>query len=259
MQTNQVKVRLRAGQAASGPIISEMRTVGPVKLMALAGFDFLFLDMEHSMFDYDTIGSLAQMALACGICPLVRPTDTTYAHVARALDSGAQGVIIPRVDTRAQAEAAVSFAKYPPLGRRGAGGDGRNAYERRSALQAVEESNSESLVVLQIESTDGLANLDAIASTPGVDVLLIGPQDLSISLGVHGNFTDPTFIEAAQRVVDAGVRHGVATGMVEKDPAAFERWHTMGMRFLVCSSDSNYLREGAARDVQTLRAFAKKG
>ena len=142
MQTNQVKAQLRAGQAVAGPIISETRTVGPVKLMALGGFDFLFLDMEHAMFSYDTIGSLVQMALACGICPLVRPTDTTYAHVARALDSGAQGVIIPRVESRAQAEAAVSFAKYPPLGRRGAGGDGRNGYERRSALEAVEESNA---------------------------------------------------------------------------------------------------------------------
>jgi 2-keto-3-deoxy-L-rhamnonate aldolase RhmA len=259
MQTNAVKAQLRAGRAVAGPIISEMRTVGPIKLMALAGFDFLFLDMEHAMFSYDTIGSLTQMALACGICPLVRPTDTTYAHVARALDSGAQGVIIPRVDSRAQAEAAVSFAKYPPLGRRGAGGDGRNAYERRSALQAVEESNAETLIVLQIESTEGLANLDAIASTPGVDVLLIGPQDLSISLGVHGDFSDPTFIAAAQQIVDAGTRHNVATGMVEKDPAAFERWHTMGMRFLVCSSDSNYLREGATRDVQTLRAFTHNG
>jgi 2-dehydro-3-deoxyglucarate aldolase/4-hydroxy-2-oxoheptanedioate aldolase len=259
MQVNQVKAQLRAGQAVAGPIISETRTVGPVKLMALAGFDFLFLDMEHAMFSYDTIGSLTQMALTCGICPLVRPTDTTYAHVARALDSGAQGVIIPRVDSRAQAEAAVSFAKYPPLGRRGAGGDGRNGYERRSALEAVEESNAETLIVLQIESTDGLANAAEIAATPGVDVLLIGPQDLSIALGVHGNFGHPTFIEAAQKVVDAGKQHGVATGMVEKDPADFERWHAMGMRFLVCSSDSNYLREGAARDVKTLQTFTKAG
>ena len=259
MQPNRVKVALREGRSVAGPIIGEMRTVGPVKLLARAGFDFLFLDMEHGMASYETISSLTQMALACDICPLVRPTDTTYAHVARALDSGAQGVIIPRVDSAAQAEAAVSFTKYPPLGRRGAGGDGRNGYERRSAREAVEESNAETLVIAQIESTQGLDNVDAIAAVPGLDVLLIGPQDLSISLGVHGDFAHATFMEAARKVAEAGKRHGVATGMVEKDAAAFERWHTLGMRFLVCGSDGNYLREGATRDVQTLATFTRQG
>jgi 2-dehydro-3-deoxyglucarate aldolase/4-hydroxy-2-oxoheptanedioate aldolase len=258
VQPNKTKAALKQGLAVAGPIIGEMRSIGGVKLMALGGYDFLFFDMEHSMLNYETVLGLVQTALLCDITPIVRPTDTTYAHVARALDSGAQGVIIPRVETRQQAEAAVSFAKYPPLGRRGAGGDGRNGYERRTPLQAVEESNAETLIVLQIESQLGLDNLDEIAVVAGVDVVLIGPQDLSISLGVHGNFTHPTFLEAAQHVVDTCNKHGVASGMVEKEAAAFERWHTMGMRFLCCNSDSNMLYAAALKDSQTLAGFVKR-
>lgn len=256
MQPNAVKAALKEGKAVAGPIISEIRTTGGVKLMAGAGFDFLFFDTEHAMYDMDTILNLVQMSLVRGICPLVRPTDNTYALVARALDAGAQGVIIPRVETAQQAADAVSYAKYPPLGRRGAGGDGRNGYAKISALEAVETSNAESMVILQIESRLGVDNVDAIAATEGVDVLLIGPQDLSISLGVHGDFGHPTFLEAARQVVDACARHGKASGMVEKDPESFRRWHDMGMRFLVCDSDSNMLYASAMNDVKALKEFA---
>jgi 2-dehydro-3-deoxyglucarate aldolase/4-hydroxy-2-oxoheptanedioate aldolase len=255
VQTNTTKAKLKAGQAVAGPIISEMRSVGSVKLMALGGYDFLFFDMEHGMLDWETTVSLVQMSLMCGITPIVRPTDTTYALVARAMDTGAQGVIIPRVDTREQAEAAVSYAKYPPLGRRGAGGDGRNGYERRTPLQAVEESNAEGCIILQIESKQGLDNLDEIAGVEGVDAILIGPQDLSISLGVHGDFSAPVFLEAAQHVVGTCNKHSVASGMVEKEAEAFRRWYEMGMRLLVCNSDSNMLFTAASRDSAAIKTF----
>lgn len=258
MQPNTTKAALRANRAVAGPIIGEMRAIGGVKLMALGGYDFLFFDQEHGMMDWETTMHLVQTALLCGITPIVRPTDATYPLVARALDSGAQGVIIPRVESREAAEAIVSYAKYPPLGRRGAGGDGRNGYERRTPLQAVEESNAETLIVLQVESQAGLDNLDDIAAVDGVDVILIGPQDLSISLGVHGDFSHPTFLEAAKHVADTATKHGKASGMVEKEASAFRRWHDMGMRFLVCNSDSNMLFAAATRDKQTLAEFIER-
>ncbi len=120
-------------------------------MMALAGHDFLFLDMEHAMFDWETMLTLVQTSLLCDICPLVRVTDLSYPLVARALDSGAQGIIIPRVDNREQVEQAVSFAKYPPVGRRGAGGDARYGYNRRPVKAAVDEANAETMVVVQVE------------------------------------------------------------------------------------------------------------
>ena len=128
MQANRVKAALREGRAVAGPIVNEARSIGTVRIMAREGFDFLFLDMEHAMFNWETMLNLVQAALLADVCPIVRVTDLSYPLVARALDTGALGIIIPRVDNREQVEAAVSYAKYPPLGRRGAGGDGRMAF-----------------------------------------------------------------------------------------------------------------------------------
>jgi 2-dehydro-3-deoxyglucarate aldolase/4-hydroxy-2-oxoheptanedioate aldolase len=255
MQTNRVKSTLRAGGTVSGPIINEARSVSTVKMMALAGHDFLFIDMEHAMFNWETVHNLVQMALVTDICPLVRVTDLQYALVARALDTGALGVIIPRVESREQVEQAVSFAKYPPLGRRGAGGEGRNAYERLNAREAVETSDAESMVVVQVESMAGLAEIDEIASVQGLDVICVGPQDLSISLGVHGDFAAPKFVEAIEQIVAAASTYGVAVGMVEREAVNLERWHQRGCRFLVCNAESNMIYQSAARDVEEIRRF----
>lgn len=243
----------------SGPILGEARGVGTVKMMALAGHDFLFLDMEHAMFDWETMLTLVQTALVTDICPLVRVTDLAYPLVARALDAGAQGVIIPRVETREQAEQAVNFAKYPPLGRRGAGGEARYGYERRPIGIAVEEANAEGMVIVQIESRDGVAAIDGIAAVPGLDVVCVGPQDLSISLGVPGDFDHPSFVDALRRIVAACAPHHVAVGMVEREASALRRWHEMGMRFLACNNDANMLHQAATRDVATLRDFVNRG
>jgi 4-hydroxy-2-oxoheptanedioate aldolase len=127
MRENRVKTALKSGKAVSGPIMEEIRTVGVVKYLAMAGHDFLWFDCEHNMLDWETLLTLVQMSIASDIVPLIRVTDLSYPMVARALDTGAYGVIIPRVETKAEVEQAVSFAKYPPLGRRGAGGQARNA------------------------------------------------------------------------------------------------------------------------------------
>ncbi len=257
MQRNRVKAALKAGELVSGPIVAETRTIGTIKKFKLAGHDFLFLDMEHAMFDWETMVDLVQAALAWDISPIVRATDLSYPLVARALDTGAQGVIIPRVESREQVEAAVSFAKYPPIGRRGAGGDGRTAFEAMSVKDAVDQLNQETLVVVQIESQAGVDDIEAIAAVPHLDVVLIGPQDLSISLGLHGEFTHPDFVATLQRVVDACAKHGVATGMVERSAAAHKRWVDMGMQFLVTNTDANMIFQAASADVATLRGFTR--
>lgn len=258
MQPNRVKAMLRSGHAVTGPIMNEARSVSSVKMMAVAGHDFLFFDMEHAMFDWETMLNLVQASLMCDICPLIRVTDLSYPLVARALDSGAQGIIIPRVETRGQVEDAVSFAKYPPVGRRGAGGDARYGYVRRPVRDAIQMANDETLVVVQIESVAGIANLADIASVPGLDVVCLGPQDLSISMNVHGDFAHPTFIEALREIVNLCRDQKVATGMVEREPAALRRWYEMGMQFLCCNNDGNMIYQSAHRDVEALREFVKR-
>lgn len=257
MLENRVKRALSNGEVVAGPIIAEARSIGTVKLMAREGFDFLFLDMEHALFDWETILTLVQYSLLADIVPFVRVTDLQYALVARALDTGARGVIIPRVETAAQVADAVSFAKYPPLGRRGAGGDGRMGYERLTAAEAVEVSNAETMLIVQVETQTGLDNLEAMVEVPGVDVICVGPQDLSISLGVPGNFGHPTFVEALRGLVETCSRHGVVSGMVEREAVDLKRWYDLGMRFFCCGTDAYFLAKAAAESVKTIRGFSQ--
>ena len=258
MQTNRVKSALKQHRAVSGPIVGEARSNSFVKQMALAGHDFLWFDMEHAMFNWETVANLTQMSLVCDIVPLIRVTDLQYALVARALDAGAQGIVIPRVDTRAQVEEAVSFIKYPPLGHRGAGGEARNGYRPTTIPEAIATGNAETLVIVQIESTQGIENLDDICQVPGLDVICVGPQDLSISLGIPGQRQSPVFIEAIQRIIETGTRHGIASGMVERNAADFRLWHDFGARFLACNTDGNMLAQAAAADIATLKTFIER-
>lgn len=259
MPKNHVRATLKAGGAVVGPILHEVRSAGMMKLMAVAGYDFVFIDTEHGLYDMETVGNLAQMALACGVCPLVRPSDLQYHLVARALDTGAQGVIIPRVQSAEEAARAVSYVKYPPLGRRGAGGEARFGFEKRGVREGIEELNDETLVVLQIESSDGVENVEAIAATPGVDVILIGPNDLSISLGVPGDYASETFTSAIDRIAAACASAGIAIGTLTMSGESTRVWYERGFRFLLCNSDTNMLVETAARDVAAIRAFIGEG
>ena len=252
MATNTLKQKLAEGKWVSGPIVEEIRTVGGVAMLAQAGHDFLWWDMEHNFYDWDNLLNLVQITHLYGLTPLVRVTDLSYASVARALDAGAQGIVIPRVDNAEQAELAVSYAKYPPRGRRGAGGMARNFYAAKSALQSVEDGNAETMVILQIEHPDAIGELDAICSVDGVDVICVGPQDLSVNMGIHGQFDNPKFQEAIGKINEIAGKHGKPVGMVSRDAASFKIWGDLGCRFMVCNSDLSLILQQASRDRKTL-------
>jgi 2-keto-3-deoxy-L-rhamnonate aldolase RhmA len=249
------KEKLASGNPVSGPIVSEIRSVGPIKALANAGHDFVWVDMEHAMFNWETTQTLVQYARLVGITPLVRVTDLSYTMVARALDSGAIGVIIPRVDAADQIRDAVSYARYPPLGRRGAGGEGRYGFERRLPADAVEEVNAATVVVVQVETVEAVERIDEFAAVDGLDVICVGPQDLSISLGVTGQFDHPTFVEAIEHVMRRVSAAGKVAGMVERDARRFQRWHAAGCRFFACNTDLNLIFTGAKADVDIVRGF----
>jgi 2-keto-3-deoxy-L-rhamnonate aldolase RhmA len=252
MATNLLKQKLAAGNWVSGPIVEEIRTGGGVKMLAMAGHDFLWWDMEHNFYDWDQILNLVQLTYLNGMTPLVRVTDLSYANVARALDAGAQGIVIPRVDNAEQAEQAVSYAKYPPRGRRGAGGMARNFYETKSALQSVQDGNAETMVILQLEHPDTISELDAICQVDGVDVICVGPQDLSVNMGIHGQFDNPLFLDAIDKINEVCVKYDKPVGMVSRDAASFKTWNGLGCRFLVCNSDLSLIFQQASRDRKTL-------
>jgi 2-keto-3-deoxy-L-rhamnonate aldolase RhmA len=178
MKPNSLRARLLAEQPVVGTMIQEVGSPFIVHAFANAGFDFVYVDMEHGRFSHETIVGLIQTIRLTNMVPLVRVPDNQYHLIARVMDAGAQGVMIPRVETRQQAEVAVQSLRYPPLGQRGlAVARGHNDYKQQNALTFSQEANRENLLIVQIESTRGVENVDDIISVQGVDVALIGPGD----------------------------------------------------------------------------------
>jgi 2-keto-3-deoxy-L-rhamnonate aldolase RhmA len=256
MTPNRAKARLREGGIAIGTMISELRTEEVSYVLAAAGFDFFVIDTEHASANWETVQTLSRAARSAGIVPLVRVTDTLYSLIARALDAGAMGVMVPHVETAADAREIVRCVKYPPAGERGFGLRGAvTDYGQVSAAQAIEWSNAETLVFAQIESGRALDNLDDIAAVPGIDVLLVGPNDLALSLGVPGELLHPKLQDAYRRVADAANRHGIAGGLHPGDLKVVECGCTAGMRCLMYASDIRMLLGAAKQAVQGLRAL----
>ncbi len=259
LKANQVKQALRRGQPVLGTMMSEVRSPGFIWMLANAGFDFVFIDMEHGTYDLPNVADMIKVARLAGIVPLVRVPDLAYHVVAPVLDAGAMGLMLPRVETRAQVEQFVSFMKYPPAGVRGATvGRGHTDYASAAPQELVAHMNEHTLVILQIERTRAVADIDELLAVPGVDVALIGPFDLTISLGEQSTGA-PAVAEAIQRVVDAARRHNVASGIHIGDPAVVLEWHRRGMTMLACGSDLGFFSAGAQQTLAALRQGAGDG
>ncbi len=255
MTENTAKARLRDGGVVVGTMVSEMRTEEVAYALAAAGFDFFVLDTEHGSADMETVQRLSRAGRSAGIAPLVRVTEISYALIARALDAGALGLMVPHVETAADAREIVRCAKYPPLGERGFGlRSAVTGYARVSVPEVIAWSNAETMLMAQVESQRCLDNLDDIAATPGLDVLLIGPTDLSIALGVPGQLLHPAMQEAYRHVAATAQRHGIAAGIHPSDLAVVEHGRAIGMRCLMYSSEIRLLLTAARQAVEALRA-----
>jgi len=255
MRENLLKRALKRGQIVIGTMICESRTPSVTHYLQQAGFDFFILDMEHGAYSIETVADIVQAARLVGITPLVRVSDLEYHLVARPLDAGAMGVMIPRVESRDDAERAVRFMKYPPLGERGvASGRGHTDLRAVPLPELVEKGNAETLLILQIEKRQAIENIEALVAVEGVDVALIGPHDLSVSLGLPGELGHSLMTESIQRVVDACRARGVASGIHSRDLDALKFWRERGMRLLMYSSDFGLMASAGAKAVQVLRA-----
>lgn len=253
MKPNSLQARLQAGQPVIGTMIQEVSSPFIVHVLAKAGFDFVYVDMEHGRFGLESAVDLLQTIRLSNMVPLVRVPDNQYYWIARLMDAGAQGVMIPRVETRQQAEAAVQSMRYPPLGQRGmAVARGHNDYKRQDSLSFAEEANRENLLIIQIESNKAVENVDEIVSTPGVDIALIGPGDLSLSLGIPTRMDHPLMVEAVEKVAASCKRHGVITGLHAGDLKAIKYWSQNGILLLSGSSDLDILLDGS---VQLCKSF----
>ena len=180
---NRALEQLRSGQLAIGVGLRQARTVDTAKAMLTAGFDWLFIDMEHNSMDIDTAVQISVAAQDAGISPIVRVPGYEHYHATRALDGGAQGVVVPHVDDPATAEQIALNCRYPPIGRRSiTGALPQLGFETYPLKDATETINRETLVVVMLESPAAVDNAHQIAAIPGIDALLIGTNDLSLEM-----------------------------------------------------------------------------
>src|SRR5262249_25894141 len=214
MRQNPVKRTLRDGGVALGTMVMEFSTTGVARLAAEAGCDFGMVDMEHTGWSGETIRTLLATAPQI-VVRMVRVPATQYHFLARVLDVGAMGVMVPMVESEEQARQIVHFSKYPPHGRRGAAfGMAHDDYRDGNGEQKMRSSDEEQLLIAQIETAAGLENLERIAAVPGLDVLWVGHFDLTISMGIPAQFDHPRYREAIARILDACQRHGKAAGIM---------------------------------------------
>ncbi len=254
MRIPQVKQALKRGEVQLGCLVSQLRVPEAVSALAAAGLDWIFLDAEHGAFDLETLQLLSRTAARLGLCPLVRVADLQYPLVARALDGGAYGIVLPRVESAARLEEAIGWTRYPPIGTRGYGlGPAHLEFEAVTIAEAVAQANARTLVVVQIETAAALERIDEILAVPNIDAVLIGPADLSVSLGVPGEFEHPALVAAVEAICASCRRHGVAPGMHLRTLALAKHWRERGIKLLSCGSDIGFLLEKAGETVAALR------
>ena len=255
---NAAKERLEAGELALGMGVRMSRTVDIAKAMKTCGYDWLFIDMEHSSMDLDTAAQISVASQSAGITPIVRVPGFEHHHASRILDGGAQGIVAPHVDTAETAARIVRQCRFPPLGRRSVvGGLAQLDFEAVPVGEATEAINASTLVVVMIETPQAVENVDAIAAVEGVDGLLVGTNDLCMEMGMPGRVGDQAVMEAQAKVIDACRRHGRYPGLGGVyDPALMARYVEMGMRFVLCGNDLSMLMGAAGARARQLRALS---
>ncbi len=258
MRINYTKRRLAEGQVVFGCAIQQFGCPEVARLLAAAGFDFAFLDGEHGPFGLETLHALVRACLEREITPIVRVGELTYSLVARALDAGAQGVIFPRVESQALLAEAVRWTRFPPQGVRGYGlTPPQLDYQTHSFTEIIEHLNANTLVVVQFETRLAIERAEELLVTPGIDVAMVGPADLSISLGVPGEFEHPKLVDTVLGLMESCRRHGVVPGIQVRTPALAKKWTERGMRFVGCGSEHGLLLEKAREAVSELRAVVQ--
>jgi 4-hydroxy-2-oxoheptanedioate aldolase len=246
-----LKYAFKEGQTLVGtwlnaPSPAQVETIG------YAGFDFVMLDTEHSAYDIAGCENLVRAADAAQLPCLVRVSDNEPTPIARVLEYGAQGIVIPHVSSRAEAEAAVSHAHYPPVGVRGAAPTIRAAhYGQIPWPDYMAQARDETMVVLQIEGKEGIENLDAIMAVDGVDVLFVGPFDLSTVLGISGQLDHPLLVDTVGEIVRRARAKNIAVGIWMPTPEQAGPWIERGVQLITVASNDLIFLQGC-------RTFANK-
>ncbi len=239
----------------SGTLVWEFAVPGIGHLLAAGGSEFVFLDTEHSGLGIDTLKSTLQFLQAASIPALVRPPGRSYENIARALDAGAEGLILPMVGSGEEAQRIVQCAKYAPMGARGVAlGIAHDGYTSGPVAEKLAEANRRSVLFALVETRDGAENADDIAAVDGIDGLWIGHLDLSTSLGIPGEFDNPDYIAAVDRIAAAATHHGKSLGRMAETAEEGAKLFARGHDFIAIGTDTQLYTEVLKSRLAALRA-----
>ena len=253
---NPMRDKMQAGNLCIGMIVRLIRGVEVVAIAKMAGFDVLFIDLEHNGFSHETATQLALTANLAGITPLVRVAQCDAIEIGRAMDTGAMGVIVPGIDTAAQAAAAVQATKFPPLGQRSVMPClPQLNFQPMAVLPSMQAVNAAVLLVAMIEGPVALANVDSIAAVKGVDMLLVGANDLSNALGHAGVIDHPDVRTAFGRVARACKDNEIFFGVggLGQHPDLAKEMIAMGATYATAGADITFFTNAAIANARKLR------
>lgn len=246
--------RLAAGEVVLGTMVTEFATPAIARLTAAAGAEFTLFDLEHTGYGIDRMRSVLAAARAADTVPFLRVADAAYDLIARGLDLGALGVMVPAVESADEARLVASAARFPPLGKRGFGLLMRDEWEPAGVPATIAKANAETMVLVQIETADGLEAVEEIAAVDGIDVLWIGHFDLTASLGIPGDFASARYRAAVDRVLAAGAAAGKPVGMVCGSADEGAALVGRGFRMLAYSIDIVVYEDAVRAGLEALRA-----
>ena len=249
--------KLRAGELSIGVGLRQARTVDVAKIMKTAGFDWLFIDMEHNSMDMDMAVQISVAAHETGITPIVRVPGYEHYHATRALDGGAQGIVVPHVDDAIIAAQIASNCRYPPIGHRSiTGALPQLNFQTHTLKDATETINRETLIVVMLETPTAIDNAEEIASVPGIDALLIGTNDLTLEMGIPGELDHANIVAAYERVITACEKHNKFPGMGGVySPDIMQTYISMGARLILAGNDVSFLLESASQQASRVHGM----
>ncbi len=240
-----LKDKIKSGQKIAGTMFRLVRNPAIGYLAKNGGLDFFMLDCEHGHYDFQTIHDIFTGANSLGVGGFIRVPRCGREYVSRALDAGATGVMVPMTETPEQAELLVKYAKYQPLGDRGFNGVGPHTdFKGGKHAEVMEQANNKVIAIAQIETRLAIENVNDIAAVEGIDALLVGPNDLSIALGIPGDMTNPIELEAIAKVAAACKKHGKAMGL-HAGAALLEKFGP-DLNIVMNLSDNDFLMQGFA-------------
>lgn len=253
MKSNPVRAKLQKGESSVGTWLTLPDPI-VAQLMAKTGFDWLTVELEHTPTSFETAAQMFAIVAASGCVPLARIPWNTGENIKRVLDTGAWGIVVPMVNSRAEAEAVVKAARYRPVGERSIGGQLHATNFGTDAATYYAKANDEILVVVMAEHIDAVENIHSILSVPGIDAVFVGPNDLHASMGLPPAFDsdNPQFNDALKKILASAKAHGIAAGIHVTDAAQAQRRIAEGWQFIAVISEAGFMLAKAGEITKAL-------